>query len=160
VPYEVVDGGGSRNESVRNALLRIDEADDARVLVHDGVRPLVSDALIASVAHRLLSSTCVIPVIPSADPLVVVRDGDVIGFEDRGDVYRGQSPQGFWLSSLRDAFLPQPLDQLSVFATIFEAVRAARGHLEIATVPGDMNNVKITTPVDRLIAGRLLLEDE
>lgn len=157
-PFMVVDGGDSRNQSVANAIATMTGPDDAHVLIHDGVRPLANSALIELVNSALQRSDAVVPVIPSADPLFVVDETEVTGFVDRAKVLRGQSPQGFHLGQLRETF---PADGVSaeMFSTVFEEVQARNPGLRITSVPGTLNNIKITTPLDRVIAGQLLLDE-
>ena len=156
-PFEMVAAGAERNISIRNALVPLKEVEQARILVHDGVRPLVTTELIARVAASLSQHRSVIPVIPSSDPLVVVSGDRVRGFEQRDTVMRGQSPQGFQLSDLRLCLEGQV--DAGMFSTVFEALRAMDPGAEIVCVEGDPNNLKVTTPIDRVIAGRLLLEE-
>lgn len=159
--YQLVSGGESRNGSVRAAIEALSGYGEARILIHDGVRPLVSKALIARVATSLRGSGCVMPVIPSVDPIVHVIDEKVVDFQDRSAYYRGQSPQGFWLTDLRVAFAKAQTSFGSdgPFSTVYELMRFANPAIAIHTVAGDLNNLKITMPVDHLMAGRLLLEE-
>ncbi len=162
VPFEIVDGASSRNGSVRNCVIASPEA-DARVLVHDAVRPLVSRELIERVAAALTETSCVIPIVPSVDPIVHVSGDLAIGFGDRRTLYRGQSPQGFWLSELRLALdgsaSADGAERWSQLDTLYEAMLLVRPDLPIRCVEGDLNNLKVTMQVDRMLAGRLLLEE-
>lgn len=159
--YQLVSGGESRNASVHAAVDALYGYDEARVLIHDGVRPLVSKELISRVTNSLSGAGCVMPVIPSVDPIVQVSEGMVIDFQDRSSYYRGQSPQGFWLTDLRHAFkkAEETFGSDGPFSTVYELVRFSDPDFVIRTVPGDLNNLKITMPVDHLMAGRLLLEE-
>jgi len=161
VPFIVADGGQSRNESVRNALQALNDYAAARVLVHDGVRPLVTRSLIERVAEELRRERCVIPVVPSVDPIVVVEKQRAVAFGDRSAVYRGQSPQGFLLEDLRRVFCDDTSNSREVLAapTIYEVLMRATPGLIPKVIDGDLSNIKITMPVDHMIAGRLLLEE-
>lgn len=156
--FEIVDGGDSRNQSVANAIATMSGPNDTHVLIHDGVRPLANSELIELVNSALAHADAVVPVIPSADPLFVVDETEVTGFVDRAKVLRGQSPQGFHLGQLRETF---PTDGVSAegYSTVFEEVHARYPALRIVSVPGTLNNIKITTPLDRVIAGQLLLDE-
>ncbi|WP_181032366.1 2-C-methyl-D-erythritol 4-phosphate cytidylyltransferase [Arthrobacter sp. ZGTC212] len=159
--YKFVRGGGDRNASVRAAVEILSDVVEAKILVHDGVRPLVSPELISNVAQAMRGPGCVLPVIPSVDPIVEVVSNEVVGFVDRSAFYRGQSPQGFWLSDLRAAFAEEKktFGGSGPFTTVYELVRFFNPSIRIRTVVGDLNNLKITMPVDHLVAGRLLLEE-
>jgi 2-C-methyl-D-erythritol 4-phosphate cytidylyltransferase len=157
-PLHLVDGGESRNSSIAAGLAAVSEP-EARILVHDGVRPLVSHELIERVASALLGAEMVVPVIDSIDPLLEIEGERAVTFLSRDTHRRGQSPQGFWASTLRDVLREASHGPEKQFATLFELVLHFRPGMDIATVPGDLNNLKITVPVDHMIAGRLLLEE-
>ncbi len=155
-PWSLVAAGEHRNASVLNAISSI-KSDDARVLVHDGVRPLVDHSLIDRVVEALAQADAVIPVIDSIDPIVKTRGDRVVKFTRRSTHLRGQSPQGFWLNKLRGAYAHSSAEEQQDLATVFELLQKADPSTRIKTVVGDMNNIKITVPVDHMIAGQLLL---
>lgn len=152
----LVPGGRSRNESVLNAIEAVQMPDNAKVLVHDGVRPLVTEKLIRSVLDALDLGESVIPIIDSVDPLVSVRNGKVGTIESRDSVFRGQSPQGFHLGTLRTALHQIGEAGLNRYSTIYEVLRIMNSEAEILTVPGELDNIKITQPIDHVIAEELL----
>lgn len=154
-PWTVVAAGNTRNESVARAIAALDDG-DARVLVHDAVRPLTTEVLVRSVAEALLDSRAVIPVVPAADRLVEVRDGVVTGFGDQATLTRGQSPGGFWLHDLRPAFEHNLRTGSPAFLSIFELVKDWDPTYRIIAIPGEDANIKITFPVDHGVAGYLL----
>ncbi|WP_181420641.1 2-C-methyl-D-erythritol 4-phosphate cytidylyltransferase [Curtobacterium sp. MCPF17_046] len=154
--WTIVAAGEHRNGSVLNAVASVDLA-DARLLVHDGVRPLVDHSLIDRVVGALEHADAVIPVIDSIDPIVKTRGNKVVKFTRRSTHLRGQSPQGFWLKTLREAFARSSAEEQQTFGTVFELLQNADPSARITTVDGDMNNIKITVPVDHIIAGQLLL---
>lgn len=155
-PHAVVAGGDTRNASVANALAAVPEFDDARVLVHDAVRPLTTPRLVGAIAEELHRSRAVVPVIEAADRLVEVHDGVVTGFGDQAVLRRAQSPGGFWLHDLREAFEHNRSTGSPTFRSIFELVLDWDPTIRIAAVPGEEANIKITFPVDRGVAGYLL----
>lgn len=156
-PHQVVAGGNSRNASIGCAVRALDDAaDDSSVLIHDGVRPFTTEDVIRRVLKSLESYRAVIPVIPSADPLLRISGPRVIEFEQRAQVVRGQSPQGFILKDLRSAFKGE--QDAGRFDTLFELLLSIEPGLVIGHVEGEMNNIKITTPIDRAIAGQIIIE--
>ena len=159
VPTIIVSGGSSRNESVWNALKAVCLEDNTKCLVHDGVRPLVSEKLIRSVLDALDLSDSVLPIIDSIDPLVSADNGMVVNIESRESVYRGQSPQGFRLGMLRNTFKRFGPEELGRYSTIYEVLRMVDPDAEIRTVIGDLDNLKITQPIDHVIAGELLMRN-
>lgn len=156
-PYQIVDGSTTRNESIQSAVRALDIMhDETIVLVHDGVRPFVDEDLILRVAKALEHFRAVIPIIPSADPLVRITADGVQSFEERTCVVRGQSPQGFILGDLRRAFDSEVAP--GAFDTLFELLLAVDPHIAIGHVKGSLNNIKITTPIDRAVAGHIMIE--
>lgn len=154
--WRVVEGGDTRNHSVRNALDAID-ADDPTILFHDGVRPLVSLDLIArSIAALGPGVDAVLPVIPVSD-LIVEIEGDKVGrFLDRRGLRRGQTPQVFRGGVLKQAFRDASDEELRSITSIYEVLQLRRPAPTIATVDGDDRNIKVTFPLDRSIAQHLL----
>jgi len=151
----IVNGGVSRNESLRNALMSLDDP-EAKILIHDAVRPLVTIDLIRNVADSLGEARCVLPVIRSSDLLVLAVDGTAKEFLDRDKVFRGQAPQGFFLSDLRLAFSENHDGITLPLPTVYEAVQAIIPNSRIELLDGLEENIKITLPVDHMFAQRLI----
>jgi 2-C-methyl-D-erythritol 4-phosphate cytidylyltransferase len=154
--FRVVAGGRSRNESVWNAVQMFNEEANIRCLVHDGVRPLVTDRLINSVLDALLRARAVIPIVDAVDPLFRVVNGRVISVEARTEVFRGQSPQGFWLHDLRFALSQVGIQDMGKFSTLYEVLQSTCPEVEIASVQGELQNLKITQGVDMMTAEQIL----
>lgn len=144
VPHEVAAGGEQRWHSVKAGLERVEG--DGLVAVHDGVRPLVSAALIArcfAAAERSAAAIPVVPVVPS------IRETTADGSRalDRSRLLAVQTPQCFHTDLLRKAFA-QPYDP--VFTD--EAALVERLGVKVALVEGEENNIKVTTPMDLRLA--------
>ncbi|WP_456786670.1 IspD/TarI family cytidylyltransferase [Cellulomonas sp. P5_C5] len=154
--FLVVAGGSSRNASIWSAVRALDEPDQTRCLIHDGVRPLATGELFQRVLEALDVARSVVPVIDSIDPLFRVSGDDVLEVELRSTVLRGQSPQGFWLGDLRRGLASVGSPGIDSYATVYEVMRRAFGEFEIRTVPGERNNLKITEPVDHATAALIL----
>ncbi len=146
-----VAGGGSRRESVRAGLEALAAEAPRRVLVHDAVRPLVSPALCGRVIARLEAAEAVAPVLPVTDSLRRVQDGRIRGEMPRAGVCRVQTPQGFAFAAILDAH--RRIDAPG--ATDDTAVALAAG-MEVETVPGEEENIKLTLPEDFARAERIL----
>ena len=116
------------------------------VAVHDGVRPFVSPEVVEACFDKAAVTGAVIPVVPMIDSL---RETDGKGSHpvDRSRYMAVQTPQVFHLELLTKAY-EQPYSSLF---TDDASVVEAMGHA-IDTVPGDRENIKITTPFDLLIA--------
>ena len=155
VPHAIVKGGDTRFFSVKNGLdwllaerRRQGEEDSglSLVAVHDGVRPFVSPEVVEACFDKAAVTGAVIPVVPMIDSL---RETDEKGSHpvDRSRYMAVQTPQVFLLELLTKAY-EQPYSSLF---TDDASVVEAMGHA-IDTVPGDRENIKITTPFDLLIA--------
>ena len=146
VPQTLVAGGITRFHSVRNALEKV--PDDAYVLVHDGVRPLVSAGLVRTMAEALDSCPAAIPVVPVVDTLRY-RDGSFPD-PDRSRIVAVQTPQAFRSTGLKEAYR-QAYD---LSFTDDASVAAAKG-IPLTQLPGERFNIKITTPEDLVLAEAL-----
>ena len=136
-------GGEERQDSVRLGLQQI--ADDAPdfVLIHDGARPYISADVISRVLDALGSAAGAIPTLPLTDTIKRVIDGKIVATEDRFELWRAQTPQGFRYSDILNAHLKLTGQSLTDDAAICEAVG-----LTVVRVDGDDTNVKITTLSD------------
>jgi len=149
-PVTLVKGGETRFHSVKNGLAEVKEP--AVVFVHDGVRPLISTALIRACYETALEQGSAIPVIDMKDSIRQVE-----GMENKA-VNREQfkiiqTPQTFLSEWLLPAF-SLPYDPLFTDeATVIER----QGH-RVHLVPGEEANIKITRPLDLIIASALLNE--
>ena len=152
VPQRIVEGGITRFHSVKNALAKV--PDGVVVAVHDGVRPLVSGALIKEMFSQMRSCRALIPVLPVTDTLKSLMrnsDGRIVATgdpdPDRSRVFGAQTPQMFLSEELRAAYeLPYDLSYTD------DASVAARYGIPLSYIDGERNNIKLTTPEDMELA--------
>lgn len=149
---QIAVGGDTRFQSVKNGLSLIEE--DAIVFVHDGVRCLLSQGLIERCYNQALSTGTAIPAIPSKDSIRIVSDEGNEAF-DRNKVMLIQTPQTFHSRILIPAFEIDYKDKFTDEATVVEAYG-----MKVSLVEGEEKNIKITRPVDLLLAEQLLEEEE
>ena len=90
----ITSGGPSRAESVKNGFKAINEG-ITNILIHDGARPNVSQALISDVIKELLNNEVVIPGIPVSDTIKVVHNSKIQETLQRDQIRAVQTPQGF-----------------------------------------------------------------
>jgi 2-C-methyl-D-erythritol 4-phosphate cytidylyltransferase len=157
VSVELVAGGATRHQSEHGALQRL--AGEIRggaitaVLLHDAARPLASTALAERVLAAALSRGAAVPGIPVENVLPV----DAAGRLNPGDCERLvsiQTPQAFRAGPLLDAYEAAAHDGFA--GTDTAACVERYTDLEVAVVPGEPGNLKITFADDLLIAERLL----
>lgn len=146
----VVIGGATRDASVRAGLNALAATPPKMVLIHDAARPLVSGEIIQNVIEALQTSQAAAPALLVTDALWTGSNGMVNGTQDRTELYRAQTPQGFHYSAIMAAHA-----ELSGLTTDDVAVAHVAG-IDVAIVKGDPTNIKITTADDFSIAAKLL----
>lgn len=146
----LVEGGATRDASVRSALEHLAGTGVTRVLIHDGARPLVSRALIARLIGALDQSVAAAPALPVTDALWQGTDLHVTGTQDRTGLWRAQTPQAFHFDAILAAHRAHP----GGAADDVEVARAAG--LDVAIVEGDDDNLKLTFAADFARAERIL----
>jgi 2-C-methyl-D-erythritol 4-phosphate cytidylyltransferase/2-C-methyl-D-erythritol 2,4-cyclodiphosphate synthase len=146
-----VAGGATRQDSVRHGLEHLAQAAPELVLIHDGVRPLLSAALIDRVLAGLERHAAVLPALPVTDSLKRVADGLVQASVERAGLARAQTPQGFRFAALLAAHRRFAGAALTDDTAIAEAAG-----IPIAVVAGEEANLKITEPDDLARAAALL----
>jgi len=141
-------GGDTRFQSVKNGLALIEE--ESIIFVHDGVRCLLSQELIHRCYTQALETGTAIPAIVSKDSIRLINEEGNEAF-DRNKVMLIQTPQTFHSKILLPAFQIDYKDKFTDEATVVEAYG-----MKVSLVEGEENNIKITRPVDLLIAEKIL----
>lgn len=155
---KVVRGGRDRADSTAAALAALDtDADDCHVLVHDAARPLLDRDILERCLLALRQHAAVDVVVPASDTIVQVGPhGHIHDIPERSRLRRGQTPQGFHLGVLREAYRLGTARGLSGVTCDCGVVRRELPHVDIATVAGSPSNLKITDGVDLYIAEKLI----
>jgi 2-C-methyl-D-erythritol 4-phosphate cytidylyltransferase len=146
----LVSGGDSRFHSVRNGLALIQEK-NAVIFVHDGVRCLVSAALIQRCYEQALQTGSAIPVIDCRDSVRLAEDEGRSKPIDRSRIKLVQTPQTFKGEILLPAYTQDHQESFTDEATVVE-VSGQAVHL----IEGEMSNIKITVPGDIVYASYIL----
>lgn len=141
-------GGATRFESVKNGLAFITEP--SIVFVHDGVRCMVAGSLIKRCYEQALEKGSAIPAVAATDSIRLTDDSHHHTI-DRNNVRIIQTPQTFQSSVLLPAFQQPDHPSFTDEATVVEALGRP-----VFLVEGDYNNIKITRPIDLIIAEKLL----
>lgn len=148
-PLTLVPGGDSRFQSVKNGLAAI-EADDGVVAIHDGVRPLVSEDIIAA-SFRLAKVHQSAVAAVRLKESIRMTDQDATQAMDRSRFRIIQTPQTFSLSLIKKAYQQKEDASLTDDAGVAEK----SGHA-ISLFEGSYENIKITTSEDLIVAEALL----
>jgi len=164
----VVRGGGTRQESVANALAEVAPETEI-ILVHDAVRPFVTCAQVERVIAEARAHGAVIVGVPAVDTVKEVkRTGQpaaagqpenvalVTATIPRERIVLAQTPQAFRAALLREAFARAERDGAT--ASDEAALVERLGH-DVHVVPGGERNIKITRPADMELA-RFYLDQE
>jgi 2-C-methyl-D-erythritol 4-phosphate cytidylyltransferase len=150
---QLVAGGRRRQDSVFNGLSALDVA-DGTVMIHDGVRPFVRVSLMNDCLAGVGQTGGCIPAIPATDTLKQVdANGVILGTLNRQQIRLAQTPQTFSLDLIRRAH--QLAGQREFTATDDASIAEFAG-ATVTVVPGDADNIKITTPADLSIARNIL----
>ena len=152
LPHQIADGGATRFHSVQNGLALIPADAQGVVGVHDGVRPFVSQEVLARCYQTAWTSDAVVPVTPVIETLRHTKDMPSVTVPR--DEYRlVQTPQTFQITLLKEAY-QQPADaRFTDDASVVEALGRT-----ITLVEGNRENIKLTTPFDILVAEALLAQ--
>lgn len=171
VPLALVDGGETRAHSVRAALQALPEDIDF-VLVHDAARALTPPEVFHRVAAALAAGAkAVIPAVPVTDTIkstapttpgqagIALRT--VTGTPDRSALRAVQTPQGFDAALLRSAHAEaENFDAAQAAAVTDDAMLVESLGSAVYVVDGSETSLKITTPLDLLLAESLLAQEQ
>jgi 2-C-methyl-D-erythritol 4-phosphate cytidylyltransferase len=149
IPHKIVFGGETRFHSVKNALQEIEE--EGWVAVHDGVRPLVTDKVIADCFRAAQQFGAAVPVVPMIESVREMTGENESRPFNRKKLRIVQTPQVFKTEILLKSY-GQPYNEL--FTDDASVVEAAGYKVQL--VSGNRENIKITTPADLSVAITLL----
>src|SRR4051794_18860349 len=153
---QILEGAGTRNDTTAAALAALGEQ-ECNVLLHDAVRPLVSQTIIAANVEALQTHEAVDTAIPSADTVIQVDPGpgNIADVLPRHLLRRGQTPQSFRLSTIRAAYAKAALDPDFSATDDCTVVLRYLPEVPVAVVAGHERNMKVTEPIDVYIADKL-----
>lgn len=152
--HAIIAGGKTRQESAYNGIKSIPD-DDAYVLIHDAVRPLIDQATITRCIEALLHNDAVDVAIPASDTIVKANDQMIItDIPERRHYFRGQTPQGFSLKIIKKAH-KMACSRPDITFTDDCGIVHYFNLAPIYVVTGDTANIKVTYPIDIDIADKL-----
>lgn len=150
VPHRLADGGETRYHSVKNALQLVEVP--ALVAVHDGVRPFVSQEVIARCYRLAACRRAVVPVVEVVESLRRLSDDGASSVAVDRSTYRlVQTPQVFEAALLKEAYGQPYRTAFTDDASVVEACG-----VPVCLTEGNRENIKITTPFDLKVAEILL----
>ena len=147
-----VKGGAARHFSVWNGLLSVAPETEI-ILVHDGVRPFVTEQLIDAVIDGAVRYGACIPGVMPKDTIKSVNGHFVRNTPERKSLILTQTPQGFQKDILISAY--EKAEEQGRFSTDDASLVEHSGN-DVFVISGDYGNIKITSPEDLLLAATLL----
>ncbi|ERM82798.1 hypothetical protein P872_03830 [Rhodonellum psychrophilum GCM71 = DSM 17998] len=142
IPHQLVKGGQSRFQSVRNGLNSI-LSTAGLVAIHDGVRPFVNQSVISRSYEEAAKKGSAIAVINLKDSIRKISGDGKSNFQDRQDFRLVQTPQTFQLEKIKKAFEVPESKQFTDDATVYE-----QQGWQVNLIEGNPENIKITSPED------------
>jgi 2-C-methyl-D-erythritol 4-phosphate cytidylyltransferase len=150
---KIVPGGKRRQESVKNGMDALPKDTDI-VVIHDGVRPFVTKAMIEDSIHSAVRYGAVILAMPVKETIKISNpDGTVLKTLDRESLWQIQTPQTFQVKVIKEAYYRATEDG---FIGTDDASLVERLEVKVHILPGSYTNIKITTPEDLLLANLFL----
>ena len=142
---DVIAGGKSRQQSVKNALdyLKGILADDDVILIHDAARPLIKFPLINEVINKTIEYDCCSLILPIKDTIISLSNNNYESTLERDKLASVQTPQGFKFKIIYEAHLKAIHSSATDDAQLVKNLG-----LNIHLIKGDEQNFKITTNED------------
>jgi 2-C-methyl-D-erythritol 4-phosphate cytidylyltransferase len=150
---KIVAGGEHRQDSVRHALAEVDRETEI-VLVHDAVRPFLTERMVREVIEQAAKHGAAIVAIPVRDTVKQVgADGAIERTVDRRHLWLAQTPQAFRRDWLEEAHRKAQLEAIQATDDAHLVELLGR---RVALVEGSGENIKVTRPEDMIIAEAIL----
>ena len=152
---DILEGAETRSQTTMRALDRLGD-EECNVLLHDAVRPLVTNRIIGDCFQALQTHQAVDVAIPSADTIIEVTEANTIrAVPPRAMLRRGQTPQAFRASVIKEAYAHAMRDPDFTATDDCSVVLKYLPDVPIWVVQGDERNMKVTEPIDVYLADKL-----
>lgn len=152
---DIVSGGKERQNSVMNGLKAAAQicSDDDVILIHDGVRPFVTEEMISDSIETARRYDGALVAVHAKDTIKVVDDGIVLETPARERLWQAQTPQSFRFCVINSCYCKGEVN--GVTATDDASLVEHFGG-KVRIVSGSYRNIKITTPEDLILAEAFL----
>ncbi|MCL2188041.1 MAG: 2-C-methyl-D-erythritol 4-phosphate cytidylyltransferase [Defluviitaleaceae bacterium] len=146
----IVEGGDGGDRSIFNGLNAMQNTAEDIVLIHDGVRPLITADLITANIEKVKECGNAITAEPVKESVVRVSrgSGKIVQVPPRNDMYVAKAPQSFRYGQIKDLYIRARREGKR---SIDSAHLCSLYGVETFTVPSTPNNLKITNPADYYI---------
>lgn len=148
----VVPGGDSGQDSIYKGLcaaevyVKQQNLNNAVVLIHDGVRPLITEQTITDNISKVEECGSCITCVPAIETVIVKKQNEGLDIPKRSDCMMARAPQSFYLSDIIEAHRKSRAEGKTDFIDSC-SLMSYYGH-KLGIVEGPMENIKITTPTD------------
>jgi 2-C-methyl-D-erythritol 4-phosphate cytidylyltransferase len=153
--HDVVYGGETRQQSVYNGLRALKDK-TKWVLIHDAVRPLVSEVLIKRVLDAAHKVGAAITGVPARDTVKQVESGQIVGTLDRRLLWLAQTPQCFRYDTILEAHKKAAGEK---FEATDDASLVEHYGTKVSVAVGSYSNLKVTSPEDIPVFEYFLRQD-
>jgi len=148
----VVVGGETRTHSVLNGVNACSKEAEV-IAVHDGARPLVTQEVLEKAIAKGAATGAAAPAIPVKDTVKEAEHGVVVGTPDRSRLFAVQTPQVFESTLIRGALIRALEEGISLTD---DCAAVERLGMKVSLTEGSYENIKVTTPVDLILAEAIL----
>jgi 2-C-methyl-D-erythritol 4-phosphate cytidylyltransferase/2-C-methyl-D-erythritol 2,4-cyclodiphosphate synthase len=149
----IVAGGNDRQDSVKNCLMAIEGKCDL-VVIHDAVRPFITEELIKQVIDAAKKTGAALAGIKAKDTIKEIKEGNIIDATvPRNNLWMAQTPQVFEYELIKQAYKKAYDDK---FYGTDDACLVERMGKKVIMVESSYKNIKITTNEDMLVAEALM----
>ena len=151
----VIPGGDSGQESIFLGLCTIEEYtkatddDNPIVLIHDGVRPLITEETITDNIAKVKECGSCITTVPAIETVIIDTHEDMLSIPKRNDCMMARAPQSFFLRDIISAHRRSHKEGTTGF--IDSCSLMSHYGYKLGLVQGPMENIKITTPTDYFV---------
>lgn len=151
----VIPGGRTGQESIYLGLCTAEELaiankwDNPIVLIHDGVRPLITEKTITDNILKVKECGSCITIVPAIETIIVKQEDDMLEIPKRSQSFMARAPQSFYLKDILGAHRRSQSENKYDFIDSC-SLMSYYGH-RLGLVEGPMENIKITTPTDFFI---------
>lgn len=148
---DIVPGGSTGQDSIYNglAVAHTKYQNDDIVLIHDGVRPLITQQTISDCIHSVIEKGNCITCIPATETFVVKQEDDSLTIPSRSNSFIARAPQCFKLGDIYHAHERAIAEGRHDFIDSCTMMSYYGYHMNV--IIGPMENIKITTPTDFFI---------
>lgn len=146
---KIVSGGTTGQESIYKGLCATENFagnDNPIVLIHDGVRPLITEQTITDNINKVKECGNCITCVPAIETFIVKQKDGELKIPTRADSLVARAPQSFYLNDILSAHRQSQKEGLSNFIDSCSLMSYYGHHMN--TIMGPMENIKITTPTD------------